>query len=125
MKISIESKQKYILVYVKGEIDLQKAKELFVRLLGVCVEKKLFNVIVDYREVVGYITTMDRLDYLKNIDALHKTYLNLNMPKLRIAYLAPSDIKITESIVSDQRESLTFDNMATHDIETAEKWILN
>jgi hypothetical protein len=124
MEITFEPKQKYVFVKAKGEIDLQISKELFVRLLGICAEQKLFKVIVDYREIVGYISIMDRLVYLEGIDALHKAYLNLNMPKLRIAYVAPSNLIITEPAVLDQREALTFDNMATHDIESAEEWVM-
>ena len=124
MEIAFKPKQKYILVNAKGEIDLQMAKELFIRLLGVCAEQKKFKVIVDYREVVGDISIMDRLDYLEGVDALHKTYLKLNMQKLKIAYVAPTNLIINESVVLDQREALTFDSMATHDIDSAEKWVM-
>ena len=79
---------------------------------------------MDYREVVGFISIIDRLDYLEGIDALHQTYLRLDMPKLRIAYLAPLELEITEPVVVDKREALSFDNMATHDIESAKKWVM-
>jgi len=124
MKITFESKQKYILVLAKGEIKPQIAKELFVRLLGFCADQKLFNVIVDYREVVGRMTIMDRLNYLEGVDAFHKTYLKLDMPKLRIAYLAPRNLIINQPEVSDRRETLSFDNMVTHDFESAKKWAM-
>ena len=74
--------------------------------------------------VMATISIMDRLVYLEGIDELHKAYLNMNMPKLKIAYIAPSKLIITEPAVLDQREALTFDNMATHDIESAEKWVM-
>ena len=77
----------------KVKSDIQSAKDLFVKLLGVCTDQKIFRVIVDYREVVGFISIVDRLDYLEGIDALHNTYRRLNMPKLRIAYLAPLEIR--------------------------------
>jgi hypothetical protein len=124
MEIIFEPKQKYVFVKVIGEMDLQKAKELFVRLLGVCAEHKLFKIIVDYREMVGFISVMDRLSYLEGVDALHKSYIGLNMPKLKIAYVAPRKLNITEAVVLDKREALTFDNMTTHDIESAEKWVM-
>ena len=117
MEITFKPKQKYVLVKVKGEIDLQMSKELFVRLLGVCAEQKLFKVIVDYREVAGYISIMDRMIYLEDVDTLHKSYLKLNMPKLRIAYVAPSNLIITEPAVLNQRQELTFDNMATVSVQ--------
>ncbi|MBT8352307.1 MAG: hypothetical protein KJO26_13880 [Deltaproteobacteria bacterium] len=124
MKVTFESNQKYILVHAKGKIKPQAAKELFVRLLGFCTDKKIFKVIVDYRDVVGYPTIIDRLDYLKGVDAFHQTYLKLDMPKLRIAYVAPINLEITEPVVVDQREKLSFDSAATHDFESAKKWIM-
>ncbi len=124
MEITFEPKQKYVLVKAKGEIDIQIAKELFIRLLGICAEQKLFRVIVDYREVVGFVSIMDRMDYLVGVDELHKTYLNLNMPKLRIAFIAPSNFITTQAAVLDQRKAMTFDNMATNDVESAEKWVM-
>ena len=125
MEITFESKQKYILVHVTGKIDLELSKQMFVRLLGICVEQKLFKVIVDYRDVEGFITIIERLSYLEDVDSFHKSYLNLGMPKLRIAYLAPRKLNITELAVSDRRNALTFDNMATYDFETAEQWVMN
>ena len=122
--MTFEPKQKYILVHANGEMDLQTAKELFVKLLGFCTDHNLFKVIVDYREVVGYLSTIDRLNYLKGVDALHETYLRLDMPKLKIAYLAPLDLEITEPVVLNRRKILSFDNMATHDIESAKKWVM-
>ena len=124
MEITFEPKQKYILVNAKGEVDPQTAKELFIKLLGVCADHKLYNVIVDYREVVGYLSIIDRLNYLKGVDALHETCIRLGIPKLRIAYLAPIDLEITEPVVVKRRATLSFDNMATHDIKSAKKWIM-
>ena len=46
------------------------------------------------------------------------------MPKLRIAYVAPRNFVINKSAVSDRRETLSFDNMVTHDIESAKKWVM-
>ena len=124
MKITFEPKQKYILVNAKGKIKPEIAKELFVKLLAFCTDQKLFKVIVDYREVVGHITILYKLDYLEGVDAFHKTYLKLGMPKLRIAYVAPRNFVINKSAVSDRRETLSFDNMVTHDIESAKKWVM-
>ena len=123
MNITFEPTQKYIFVHVTGKIDLEMSKQMFVKLLGICVEQKLFKVIVDYRDVEGFITIIDRLSYLEGIDSLHKAYLNLGMPKLRIAYLAPRKLDITESAITDRRSELTFDNMATHDLKAAEQWV--
>ena len=124
MKITFKTKQKYILVHVKGKIKPQTAKELFVKLLGFCSDQKLFKVIVDCREVVEHIAILDRLDYLEYVDAFHKTYLSLDMPKLRIAYVATRNLVINKSAVLDRRETLSFDNMATHDIESAKEWVM-
>jgi len=124
MKINFEPKQKYILVNVNGKVDLQIAKKLFVKLLGFCTDQKLFKVIVDYREIVGYMKIIDRLDFLEGVDAFHKKYLKMDMPKLRIAYVAPRNLAITKSAILKRRETLSFDNMVTHDIESAKKWVM-
>ena len=124
MEITFEPKQNYILVYAKGELDPQIGKELFAKLLRVCAEQQLFKVIVDYREVVGPISTIDRLNYMEGADRLHNEYLKMDMPKLRLAYLAPRDLVINEPAVSNRREILSFDNIVTHDIESAKKWVM-
>ena len=43
MEITFEPKQKYILVIAKGEIDILSAKDLFVKLLGVCTDQVNFR----------------------------------------------------------------------------------
>ncbi len=46
------------------------------------------------------------------------------MPKLRIAYVAPRNFVFNKPAVSDRRATLSFDNLATHDIEFAKEWVM-
>jgi hypothetical protein len=124
LRIEIQPRKTYLYVLVSGIFEINKAKELFEDAVEAADKHGLSNILVDYREIKGGASTIEKHEYSEfGANLLQKRIIQKKFPLLRLAYVGKEpffDPTGFGETIAVNRGAIVLD---TDKIEEAMEWL--